>query len=250
MLANPMLREKILQSHFMVSVGHYMKDYLVRRFGQQVESKILVIPYGIRLSLFHNDKPNGFASRSDVLHIVSVGNYVPKKGHEYLIDACAILKRRHIPFHCTIIGAGNREPYAQRVLAHELGTEVELCGIIQNEELPHRLKEADVFVLACVLTPSGDRDATPSVLKEALAVERPVISTPVSSIPELVEHGRTGLLVPPQDAQALADALELLSTNPELRIELGKRGRERVEQEFNVEHNVGRLATTIQEFLS
>jgi glycosyltransferase involved in cell wall biosynthesis len=99
-----------------------------------------------------------------------------------------------------------------------------------------------VFVLPCVVTPHGGRDVTPNALLEAMAMRRAVVATPVGAIPELVDDGVNGILVPPGDAAALADALERLLADPPLRQRLGDAARGKVEERFDIRRNIGRYA--------
>jgi colanic acid/amylovoran biosynthesis glycosyltransferase len=104
------------------------------------------------------------------------------------------------------------------------------------------LGQADVVALPSIVTKSGKMEGIPVALMEPLAREVPVISTRISGIPELVEDGVTGLLVPPQDAVALADALERVARDPELGRRMGRAGREKVLREFDLTDSTTKLA--------
>jgi glycosyltransferase involved in cell wall biosynthesis len=104
------------------------------------------------------------------------------------------------------------------------------------------VRAADVKVLASVPTAEGTREGIPVVIMEAMASGLPVISSQLSGIPELVDNGRTGILVAPGDAEALAEALLKLYENPALRHSMGQAGREKVLREFNMKINVAALA--------
>ncbi|HID07239.1 MAG TPA: glycosyltransferase, partial [Armatimonadetes bacterium] len=112
--------------------------------------------------------------------------------------------------------------------------------------LRHFLNRANVFVLPCVRDESGDQDGIPVVLMEAMAMELPTVSTTISGIPELIDHGRSGLLTPPGDAVALADALQHLNNDPELRQRFGKAGRETVIKEFNIHKSADQMAVLFE----
>ncbi|HUK40057.1 MAG TPA: glycosyltransferase, partial [Candidatus Acidoferrales bacterium] len=100
-----------------------------------------------------------------------------------------------------------------------------------------RYAAADIFVLPGVTASHGGRDITPNVLMEAMAMKLPVVSTISGAIPEVVENGVSGLLVPPHDEQALAGALVRLIQEPGLRQTYGRNGRRRVEERFDVAKN-------------
>ena len=108
-------------------------------------------------------------------------------------------------------------------------------------------RRAAVVCLPCVVVPTGDRDGLPTSLLEAMALGAPVISTPVSGIPELVVHEQTGLLVPERDPEALADALGRLLADPGLAAALAARGRAHVEAHYSLALNVARLRTLFEE---
>lgn len=108
-------------------------------------------------------------------------------------------------------------------------------------------QQHNLFVLACVVTPDGDRDGIPVVLMEAAAMGLPLVSTDVSGIPEIVRDGETGCLVPAGDATALAEAITGLARNPSLRVSLGKNARALVEAEFSINVNATRLDSLFKE---
>jgi glycosyltransferase involved in cell wall biosynthesis len=107
-------------------------------------------------------------------------------------------------------------------------------------------RHADLFVLPCVVAPDGSRDVTPNALIEAMAMQLPVVSTPVGGIPEIVEHGVSGLLVPPGDPDALRDALAELAADAALRERLGRQARVRVTERFDLTTNMRRFAEAFQ----
>ena len=181
------------------------------------------------------------------LRILSVGSLVAKKGHSYLIDACHVLRERGLEFTCAIIGGGPGESALhQQIEAFGLQDHVELLGTRSHPEIINAYHQHDLFVLASVVSPSGDRDGIPVVLMEAGAMGLPLVSTRVSGIPELVRHGQTGLLVPPGDPDALVEAIMSLAANPKMRTQLGKNARTLVEAEFSIESSADRLAVLFQ----
>ena len=103
---------------------------------------------------------------------------------------------------------------------------------MQPSEIIEYYSEASLFVLPCVVEPDGNRDGIPNVIAEAMAMELPVISTPISGIPELVEDGKNGLLVEQGDFKGLADAIQRLLDSAAMRTRYGKAGRQKVESVF------------------
>lgn len=175
--------------------------------------------------------------------VVSVGRLVPKKGLAHLVEACRLLARAGRACECLVVGEGEeREALARRIAEAGLADRVILAGARSHAETLALLASAEVCALPCVIAPDGDRDGLPTVLLEALAMGVPVVSTPVSGVPEIVADGASGLLVPPADAGALADALVRLLSSAALRARLSEAGRARAAQLFDLRTNVGSLA--------
>lgn len=209
---------------------------------------ISVIHCGINMELF---SPPARSKDRDVLSIMSVGSLIPKKGHEYLIRACQQLKAKGINFQCTIIGGGGRETALKQLVRDcDLEDCVVLSGPCQREAVLEAYRRSDLFVLASVVTPSGDRDGIPVVLMEAMAMNLPVISTQVSGIPELVRHQQTGWLIPERDVEAIVAAVVHLADDEELQTRLAYNGRVLVEQEFDIKRNAARLADIFQQVVN
>ena len=169
------------------------------------------------------------------LRVVAVGRLVPKKGFDVLVEACALLVARGIDVRCRIIGPDDLAGPALRARVAELGLAhvVALPGPMQQTALADELAAATAFALPCRVLDSGDRDGIPNVLVEALAAGLPVVTTPVSGIPELIVDGETGLLVPSDDPAALADALARLHADPVLGTALAARGAREVRERFD-----------------
>jgi glycosyltransferase involved in cell wall biosynthesis len=173
------------------------------------------------------------------VEILSVGRLVAFKGFEYLIEACAQLRQRSISFHCEIIGDGPlRERLQHNVAELRLGDRVTLSGALPQDCVLERLQACDIFALASTTDDNGASDIFPTVIQEAMASARPVVSTTIAGIPESVIDNETGLLVAPGESGLFADALEMLCRDGERRARYGAAGRARVEQHFQVETTV------------
>src|SRR5438046_6392963 len=171
--------------------------------------------------------------------IISIGRLVAFKGFEYLIDACADLVRRGLEFTCEIIGDGPlRGDFEARIRKLNLSDRVHLLGSLSQGAVLEKLRSADIFALASVTDKQGASDVFPTVIIEAMAAARPVVSTRLAGIPESVVHGETGLLVPPGDTSGLSQALEQLIRDPELRLQYGREACARYERHFRIEHTV------------
>lgn len=185
------------------------------------------------------------------IRIISVGSLNDKKGHDYLIEACALLVEQNLPVTCSIFGGGRRFDELQNKIA-DLGVEkqVRLLGPKPQEDIVDAFQQHDIFVLAAVVAANGDRDGIPVVLMEAGAYGMPLISTNVSGIPELVQHERTGLVVPERDPGALADAIQRLAADPALRHRLGQRASALVHDEYDIDRNAEIFTRAIESVLA
>ncbi len=183
--------------------------------------------------------------------IVSVGRLVPFKGFEILLEACAELDRRNFDFRCQIVGDGPLREKLEKMIADlRLGRRVELCGSLSQGDVYTKLRQCDIFALASVLDAEGASDVFPTVIMEAMACAKPVVSTLLAGIPESVAAGETGLLVPAGDGEALADALDKLIRDPALRSPLGSAGRARITSEFSVAKTIEPLQQLLTDCLS
>jgi glycosyltransferase involved in cell wall biosynthesis len=173
--------------------------------------------------------------------ILSVGRLIEKKGFVDLLRACGRLKES-VRFRCEIAGTGPMEPALLEERARlGLETTVHMHGERTHDELLPLYRRATVFALPCVVAANGDRDVLPNVLKEAMAIGVPIVTTRLEGIEELVTDGQTGLLVPPGDNAALAEALRQLLADGPLRRRLAREARKVIEERFDLRANFGRL---------
>ena len=224
------LPNKVHDATFIVTISEYNRT-LIRRMSDGV-TPVHVIHCGVSIPAMLPP----FDPRST--EIVSVARLEEKKGHTYLIEACRILRERGISLHCTIVGGGPEmgRLWAQVETAGLEGV-VDLVGPQTSERVQEYLSHAGVFVLPSVVTASGNAEGIPVALMEAMAAGVPVVSTEITGIPELVVNDETGLLAPQRDATALADAIERLLTNEELRERLRVAAFEKVQTEFEIGDN-------------
>jgi glycosyltransferase involved in cell wall biosynthesis len=238
-LDRTMLRPKFEAARFVVTISEFNRALLCRLFGSAAFAKAVVIPCGVDPRLF---RPRPQRTVDGMFRIACVAGLRDYKGHRWLLDACAILEARGVPFRCVLVGDGpERGRIEERIAAAGLGGRVWLLGNQPQDRIRVLIDESDVMALPSVVTERGMMDGVPVALMEAMAAAVPVISTRVSGIPELVQDGRTGLLVPEKDARALADALERLFRDAGLARRLAARGRERVLRHYNLIRNARRL---------
>jgi glycosyltransferase involved in cell wall biosynthesis len=122
-----------------------------------------------------------------------------------------------------------------------------LIGAKTMSEIQELYRQSDIFILPCVVAKSGDRDGMPNVLLEAMAMQLPVITTPVTGNPELVQDGVNGLLVPQRDANSLAQAIEQLLNDRALRLRLGEQARQTILDGFDIHYTTTQLAVIFEE---
>src|SRR5439155_20801880 len=135
-----------------------------------------------------------------------------------------------------------RAAIAARIAAHGLApSPIVLGDPLPQEEVAGAMRDCHAFVLPCRQDRTGDMDGIPTVFMEAMATGRPVVSCPISGVPELVRDEETGLLVPPDDPEALAAAIARLAADDALRLRLGREGRALVERQHDERENARRL---------
>jgi glycosyltransferase involved in cell wall biosynthesis len=171
-------------------------------------------------------------------------NFVAVKGHRWLLDSAAVLQQRGVEFRLDLAGEG---PLVAETVEHarRLGLEesVRFLGQLPHPELLQRLadREWDVVLLSSVETVDGEREGIPVILMEAMAAGVPVVAPHIGGISELL-NGGAGLLVGQADAQELADAVQLLLSDDDIRVRVAEAGRRRVAESFSIESVVSALA--------
>ncbi|MEO7723459.1 MAG: glycosyltransferase family 4 protein [Chthoniobacterales bacterium] len=170
--------------------------------------------------------------------IISVGRLIEKKGFHDLIEACHLLEERGLAFRAEIVGEGPLEPVLQKQIVFAgLTKSVVLTGALPQGEVITRLARSTLFALPCVAETGGGMDNLPTVLMEAMAAGLPIVSTAVAGVPEMMEEGVTGLLVPEHQPPALGDAMARLLHDRSLAISLGEAGWRRASDLFAIEQS-------------
>lgn len=233
----------------MVAVSKEVYQAEVQRSGIDPK-KVTMIPSGVQVQRFIDPDPASTEQLREAwgiqprTHLIgTVGRFVPPKGHTYLLDAIVRLQSQFPDVKTLVVGDGALlRPMEEKAQALGLSDAVVFTGI--RRDVPEILALLDVFVLPSLW------EGLPIALLEAMAAGLPVVATRVGGVPEVVEDGVTGLLVPPRDPDALAEAITRLLRDPDLRCKMGQAGRERVESEFSVEKMVRKTETLYEEVLT
>jgi len=236
-------REKLAACAWLATCTAANRDHLA---ALAPPGRVELVYHGIDLARFPAPE-SGRPARdgrdpADPAVVLSVGRLVEKKGTDVLLEALARLPD---DLHWRLVHAGGgplRTALERR--ARQLGIDRRIVwrGALSQDALLAEYRAADLFALASRIARDGDRDGLPNVLAEAQSQGLACVSTAVSAIPELIEHELSGLLVPPESADALAQALEALIRDPQRRLRLGAAGQARVRESFELESNLDRLA--------
>jgi colanic acid/amylovoran biosynthesis glycosyltransferase len=241
-----MLPAKVREAAFVVTISGDNRAVIEATAGPTSDAKIDVIHCGVDPAAFRPidrtvDGP---------LRIVAIGTLHEVKGQVHLVEACRLLAERGLAFQCRFIGEGpDREGLQARIDEYGLAEHVTLVGRMTSDAVAAELAASDVLAAPSVPTRGGKREGIPVVLMEAMATGLPVVASRLSGIPELVTDGVSGLLVPPGDDVALADALAALAADPALRARLGAAGRDTVLRDFDVDRNAAALMDRIRRSL-
>jgi glycosyltransferase involved in cell wall biosynthesis len=231
-----MLREKLQAAEFIATCTAANCEELMH-LGAQRE-RVFLCYHGLD---FDRLPPPIFDWRPG-LHILAVGRLVEQKGFAYLIKACHLLYQRNVLFHCQIIGDGPLAAELRHMIGrYRLDHVISLVGTRSQEEVFHAYQEATVLCAPSVIAQNSDRDGIPNVILEAMSQGLPVVASQVSGIPEVVLPNKTGWLVPPADAAALAATLQEINQAPEEARRRAMAASELVRSHFDVKKNIATL---------
>jgi glycosyltransferase involved in cell wall biosynthesis len=236
-----LLARKIRAASFVITCTGANKAHLDRLAGR---TDVHLVYHGLNADFVRLLPDAGPRVRPDRFRVVSVGRMVRKKGFDVLVEAIGRLHDRSVDVELVIAGEAGDEGPAVRdlVSARGLQDSVTFLGPVSQAELLSAYRQASVFALACRVDGDGDRDGIPNVMVEAMAAGLPVVSTTVSGIPELVQDGHSGLLVGPDDPDALADAIWRLAEDPSSADRMAEAGRATVEADFDGDASIRTLA--------
>lgn len=212
-------------------------------------AKIRVVPLGVSLERFAGPRqvaPEGRPADAPFV-VLMVGREVEKKGFDDGLRACAQLHEAGIPITVRVLGTGDALQPALRRLADDLRLPV--TWMAPSSDVAQAMAAADVLLVPSRTAANGDQEGTPTVICEGSAAGLPVVSTVHAGIPEQVEHGRTGLLVPERDVAGMAAALRELQRDPDRRAALGVAGRAKMTAEYSLPAHRDALLSIYDELL-
>jgi colanic acid/amylovoran biosynthesis glycosyltransferase len=245
---NVMLAEKMRRARFVVTISEFNKKWLHALAGSDSANRVHVVRCGVNVSTYEFRRRGPGAGQRSLLCVAALREY---KGLSYLVRACDLLHAAatHERFVCRIVGEGPERGALERLIRDlNLDENVQLLGARAEQEVKDLLAEADTFVLPSVVARNGYMDGIPVALMEAMASGVPVIASRLSGIPELVRDGETGLLVPPNDPEAIRDAILCCWTNPDAADQRAVHARALIEREYNLETNTRALARLYEQF--
>jgi glycosyltransferase involved in cell wall biosynthesis len=240
---NRNLMTRLLYRHLfdmvVVTGGDKTKRELVERDGLSAD-RVAAFPIGLDVDYFRPAAPDRdlrfeFGLPKDHLLVGLISYLRSYKGHEYFIEAARIIASQRDDVTFVIVGEGPEEQSIRSKIG-QLRLELRIRMLGFREDLLNVFRSFDVFAI-----PSVEGDTIPQVLMQALAVGIPVVSTTVGSIPDVVIHGETGFVVPPRDADALAQRMAALLDDAPLRARMGAQGRSLVERCYSLDRMLDRL---------
>jgi len=235
-----MLEAKLAGARFVRCVSEFNRKLLAARYPRQ-QPLLCVLHVGVALPSV-DDAPRA----ASVPRLLCVAALKPYKGHAVLLRACARLRARGVAFECDLVGDGPlRAKLEAAVTAAGLQDHVHLLGAKTQDEVARRVASASVVVQPSVVAADGQMDGIPVALMEAMAARKPVVASALSGVPELVEDGVSGVLVPAGDADALAEAVERLLTQPPVARWMGEQAHRKVAHEFELGDTVRALLAEI-----
>ena len=244
------ISEKLSSQHHGAAFGATCTGFGARHLQQMSDdpSRIDLIYHGLDLARFPAPPTREWRAAGDPLKLMSVGRLVEKKGFDRLIAAMALLPQ-DLDWHWTHIGGGGLSDLLQD-MAEDAGIAQQITwrGACDQPEVIAAMRDSDLFVLPSRVAADGDRDGLPNVLMEAASQLLPILSTPVSAIPEFIDSGTHGLLSK-DDPKALAEAILSLAHNPKMAQDMAEAALLRLRRDFGMDPGIAQLVTRLDTML-
>lgn len=226
------LAEKTKRAKFVACISHFARSQAMYFSNPVHWKKLSIIHCGIRPEMY--DRCPSSRDEEQV-RLLFVGRLTAIKGLRVLLEAFTKARVENPKLHLTLVGDGDDRTHLE-TLAKHLGDAIHFAGYQSQDNVAQALADTDIFVLPSFA------EGVPVVLMEAMASSKPTITSLVAGIPELVEDGVTGYLVPPGDAETMASKILRLAGDPDLRHVMGEKGREKVVRDFNIDTESARIA--------
>jgi len=235
---NPVARLVFSRARSIVTVSSFLQSKITRRFSLPSE-KFRIIPMPITIP------PLSTRASHPGNRLITIARLSKQKGLEYLIAACAVLREKNVSFELKILGEGEEhENLKRQVETLNLQAQIRFGGAVAHDRIYSHLAAADIFIL-----PSLDEGLGLAII-EAMACNKPVIATNSGGIPDIVRDGDTGLLIPPRDAGALAQAIERLLNDQQLAVRLAQQGYRFVSANFSPEKIASQVQSLYQQIIN
>lgn len=229
------LTRKVAEADLVVCISDFCRSQVMANVAPRHWSKLRVVHCGVDLSRYHYRAP--WTSPDQALRVLCVGRLVPEKGQALLIEAASVMRDAGRPVKLTFVGGGpDDQMLGDEAHRRLLGDDVTFTGPVGQDELPAVFTRHDVFCLPSFA------EGVPVVLMEAMAAGLPVVGTRIAGVPELVEHGQTGLLVAPGRVDLLVEALSEVVDAPDRTVRMSANARLKVEKDFDAERCAADLA--------
>lgn len=236
-MGNPNLEWNIQKAALVVTCNRRNRAYLARQFPA-LRSRIRYSYHGLDLGVFTAPAKEAVRALDAPVRLVVVSRLEPVKGISPFLRTCALLVHKGLSFRADIAGDGPaRESLMAEAKALGLARYVHFHGSLHQDRVRALFLKADIVVQPSIVTPEGQFDNLPNVVLEAMALGRPVIASRVGAITEAIDHGRNGLLVPPNQPGKLAEAILRLANNRGRAAKLATEARSTIEKHYDIEHS-------------
>ncbi|WP_353153172.1 glycosyltransferase [Herminiimonas fonticola] len=235
------LPEKLRRATFVAAITSYCRSQLYRSLPYAQWDKVHIVHCGLEPA-FYNNVDMTLPERP---RFICVGRLCEQKGQQILVEAAAILARKGIAFELVLAGDGEMRREVEALIAkHSLQSRVRITGWISSDQVKQEILDSRAMVMASFA------EGLPVVIMEAMSLQRPILSTWITGVPELVIDGENGWLYPPGSAEELAQAMErCLATSAEELTRMGRLARARVLERHDIDHEVARLQQLFQQAL-
>ena len=226
----------------LITISDFNKNYLTDLLGKEYRKKINIIRCGVDINRFK--KNSGY--NGDNITIMTCGRLVEKKGMLDTIRAFSLIADRYERVYLTIVGDGPlKNEIIQVTKNNGIDDRLKIIGQLSKNEIEQQFSKSDIFLLPSKTAKNGDREGLPVAILEAMAARLPVISTKHTGIAEAVKDNVSGFIVEEGDVESIAQKLEILIRDKDLRVKMGEKGHGIVKKHFNIKNEINKLEELI-----